>query len=71
MQPTECIDIAYYQYRLIAVVPSAMKDQVNSWITANIDPAPAGPWLTNGLSATGAGTPSHYFFDAGLTVSQF
>ena len=60
-----------YLYRLIAVVPAAMQAQVNSWITANIDPAPAGPWLTNGLSATGTGTPSHYFFDAGLTASQF
>jgi hypothetical protein len=63
--------MANYLYRLIAVVPAAMQDQVNSWITANIDPAPAGPWLVNGLSATGATPASHYFFDAGLTASQF
>jgi hypothetical protein len=60
-----------FLYRLIAVVPAAMQDQVNAWITANIDPAPAGPWLTNGLSATGVAPASHYFFDAGLTASQF
>jgi len=63
--------VTQYLYRLIAVVPAAMQSQLNAWVTANIDPAPAGPWLTNGLSATGTGTPSHYFFDAGLNASQF
>lgn len=60
-----------FLYRLIAVVPAAMQSQVNAWIAANIDPPPAGPWLTNGLSATGVAPASHYLFDAGLTASQF
>jgi len=63
--------VTQYLYRLIAVIPASMQAQVNAWITANVDPAPAGPWLTNGLSATGATPPSHYFFDAGLNASQF
>jgi hypothetical protein len=63
--------LSQYLYRLIAVVPAAMQNQVNSWIAANIDPPPAGPWLTNGLSAMGVAPASHYFFDAGLTANQF
>jgi hypothetical protein len=56
--------------RLLALVPAARQNAVNTWIKANLD-APGANWLSNGLSATGSGPATHYIFNAALTVPQF
>jgi hypothetical protein len=56
--------------RVLALVPAARQAAVNTWVKNNLDPAGAN-WLNVGLNATGSGAPTHYIFNAALTVPQF
>ena len=59
-----------YIHRLTFVIPAADQAAINAWITANIDPAPAGNWFTNGLSSSGVSPATYYWVNAALTDAQ-
>lgn len=59
-----------HMVRLMALVPAARQNAINTWIHNNLDPN-GGNWLTAGLSATSNAPATHYIFNAALTVPQF
>lgn len=56
--------------RLLAIVPAARQNAVNTWIKNNLDTT-GGNWLVGGLSASGNAPATHYIFNAALTVPEF
>lgn len=56
--------------RLLALVPAARQNAVNTYIRNNLDTT-GGNWLTVGLSASGNAPATHYAFNAALTLAEF
>lgn len=57
--------------RMLALVPAARQNAVNTWIHNNLDPT-GGDWLDGtGYSATGNAPATHYVFNAALTIPEF
>ena len=56
--------------RVLALVPAARQNAVNTWVRDNLDGSAAN-WLTVGLSATGSGAATFYWFNAALTLPEF
>lgn len=57
--------------RMLALVPTARQNAVNTWIRNNLDPTGAN-WLNGlGYSTTGNAPATFYAFNAALTVPQF